>query len=189
MLLIIFKNLWMRYEFYLRENHKVKHFMWIMSTPPLGWGGTPRFTVVSHHSNVCRRLSMSVPDFVYGILLIFSTMAFKFTDMVTMEKILHWLMFRDYGSLFKVTGGHYVSKLTLFTCYFLQFFTNGLQILRYGDHGQDLELINFPWLWLNFQGHRGYYVSKLTLFTHYFLQFFVNAFKFSDMVTIDTTLN
>ena len=31
----------------------------------------------------------------------------------------------------------------LFTRNFLQFFVNGFQILRYGDHGQDLELINF----------------------------------------------
>ena len=32
-----------------------------------------------------------------------------------------------------------------------------------------LELINFSWPWLNFQGHRGAYVSKLTLLTQYFL--------------------
>ena len=32
---------------------------------------------------------------------------------------------------------------SLFTLYFLQFFTNGFHIRRYGDHGQDLELINF----------------------------------------------
>ena len=38
--------------------------------------------------------------------------------------------------------------------YFLQFFTNGFQIPRYGDYGWDLEWINFSWLWLNFQGHR-----------------------------------
>ena len=31
---------------------------------------------------------------------------------------------------------------TLFTQYFLQFFANRFQILRYGDH-RDLELINF----------------------------------------------
>ena len=31
----------------------------------------------------------------------------------------------------------------LFTQYFLQFFANGVQILRYGDHLQDLELITF----------------------------------------------
>ena len=34
-------------------------------------------------------------------------------------------------------------------------FNNGFQILRFSDHGQDLELINFSWPWLNFQGHRG----------------------------------
>ena len=32
---------------------------------------------------------------------------------------------------------------SLFTQYFLQFFANGFHILRYGDHRQDLEVINF----------------------------------------------
>ena len=32
---------------------------------------------------------------------------------------------------------------SLFTQYFRQFFADGFQILRYGEHGQDLELINF----------------------------------------------
>ena len=41
-----------------------------------------------------------------------------------------------------------------FLRYFLQFFANGFQNLRYGNHGQDLELVNFLWPWLNFQGHR-----------------------------------
>ena len=31
---------------------------------------------------------------------------------------------------------------------------------KHGDHGQDLELINLLWPWLNFHGH---YVSKLIL--------------------------
>ena len=44
---------------------------------------------------------------------------------------------------------------TLFTCYFPQFITNDFQILRYGAHGQDLELIKVLLLWLNFQGHTG----------------------------------
>ena len=57
----------------------------------------------------------------------------------------------------------------LFTQYFLQFFTNDFQIFRYGDHEQDIELFNFSWPWLNFQGHRAHYVSKLTLVTQYFL--------------------
>ena len=30
----------------------------------------------------------------------------------------------------------------VYTRYFLQFFTNGFQFLKYGDHGQDLESIN-----------------------------------------------
>ena len=33
--------------------------------------------------------------------------------------------------------------LTLFMLDFLQFFANGFQVLRYGDHGQDFKLINF----------------------------------------------
>ena len=43
---------------------------------------------------------------------------------------------------------------TLFMQYFLQFSANCFQILRYDDHGKDLELINFSWPWCNFQGHR-----------------------------------
>ena len=76
-------------------------------------------------------------------------MGFKFSDMVTMDKTWNWLTFCDHGSIFNVTGGHYVSKLTLFTQYFLKKIANGFQILRYGDHGQDLELINVSWQWLN----------------------------------------
>ena len=72
-----------------------------------------------------------------------SPMAIKFSNAVTMDKTLNWLTFRNYGSIFQVTGGYYVLKLTLFTQYFLQFFASDFQILRYGDHGQDLELINF----------------------------------------------
>ena len=49
----------------------------------------------------------------------------------------------DNGYIFKVTGGHYVSKLTFFMQYFIQVFSNGFQILGYGDHGTDLEMINF----------------------------------------------
>ena len=53
--------------------------MLIMSPPP--WG-TSRFTVVSHHPNVCQRplASVSLPDFVYAIFPSFSPMTFKFTD-------------------------------------------------------------------------------------------------------------
>ena len=42
----------------------------------------------------------------------FSPMAFLFADMVTIDKTLNWFTFRDYGSIFKVTEIHYVSKLT-----------------------------------------------------------------------------
>ena len=44
---------------------------------------------------------------------------------------------------------------TLFTQYFLQYITNGFQILRYCDHRQDLELNNFLSPLLNFQGQKG----------------------------------
>ena len=79
---------------------------------------------------------------LHNISYIFSLMAFKFLDIVTMDKMLYLLTFRDYSSIFKVTGGNYVSKFTLFTQYLLRFFTNGFKILRYGDHGQDLDLNN-----------------------------------------------
>ena len=118
----------------------------------------------------CARLCL------HNIACSFSPMTFKFSDMAIMDKTLNWLTFRDCGSIFKVTGGH-ASKLTLFTQYFLQFFTNGFQILRCDDHEQGLELLNSSWLWRNFQGRRGYYVSKLTLFTQYFLQFFTSGFQ------------
>ena len=65
---------------------------------------------------------------------------------------------------------------TLFTQYFLQVFTNGFQIHRYGDHGQDLEL-TFRDYGSIFKVTWGHYVSKLTLFTQYFLQFFTNGFQ------------
>ena len=61
--------------------------------------------------------------------------------------------------------------------YFLQFFANGFHILRYGDDGQDLEVINFSWLCLNFQGHRDHYGSKFTLFKQYFLEFYADGFQ------------
>ena len=44
---------------------------------------------------------------------------------------------------------------SLFTQYFQQFGADRFQILRYGEHRQDRELLNFSWLWLHFQGHRG----------------------------------
>ena len=57
---------------------------------------------------VCARLC--VRDISYVCLL----MAFKFSDMVTLDKTLNWLTFCEICSIFKVTGGHYVSKFTLF---------------------------------------------------------------------------
>ena len=96
-------------------------------------------------------------NFVYVKLLYsFLPIAFTFSDMVTIDKTLNWLTFYDYGSVFKVTR-HYVSKLTLFTQCCLQFFINSFQHHRYGD----LNLVNFSWLWLNFQGHRGLLCFKI----------------------------
>ena len=68
---------------------------------------------------------LRLPDFFYAIFPSFLLMAFKFSDMVTMVKTLNWLTFCDLGSIFKITEGHYVSKLTLFMRYFLQFCTDG----------------------------------------------------------------
>ena len=51
------------------------------------------------------RPSTSVPDLcIYNIAYSFLPMALKFSDMVIMDKTLDWLTFRDYGSIFKVTG-------------------------------------------------------------------------------------
>ena len=63
--------------------------------PCLGVRGTPRFTLVSCHTNVC------------------------------------W------------HPVHPRLCQSLFMQYFLQFFAHGFQILRYGGHGHNLELINF----------------------------------------------
>ena len=95
-------------------------------------------------------------------------MAFKFLDVVTMDKTLNWLTFRDYVSIFKVTGGHYVSKLTFFArCFLKVFANNGFQILRYGDHELHLELLTFH-DWVNFQGHRLSTVNGITVENRYF---------------------
>ena len=79
----------------------------IMSPPPLGRGGTSKFTVVSHHPNVslCPRLCQTL---LHNISYSFLLMAFKFSDIVTMDKTLNWLTFRNLGAIFKVTEGHYV---------------------------------------------------------------------------------
>ena len=53
--------------------------------PPLGRGGASRFTVVSSHPNVYP--CPSVPD-VYVIFRSFLPMAFKFSDVVTMDKTM-----------------------------------------------------------------------------------------------------
>ena len=77
----------------------------------------------------------------------------------------------------------------LFTWYFLQFFTNRFQILRC-DHGQDLELIDFSWFWLNFQGTGGHYVSKLTFcLRDISCSFLLMPFQLTHMVSIDKTFN
>ena len=83
----------------------------------LGMRGTSKFTVVFSHRNVswhpsvcvrvCARLHLRTISYSFSLL------AFKFSDMVTMDKTLNWLTFCDLDSIFKVTGGDYVSKLTL----------------------------------------------------------------------------
>ena len=62
--------------------------------------------------SVCLHVSASVPDFVYMIFpTVFSLMAFKFSDMVTVDKTLNRLTFCDRGSIFKVTGGQLCLKI------------------------------------------------------------------------------
>ena len=66
------------------------------------------------------RLSASVPDFVYTIFsTVFCQWLSNFRIWWPWTKTLNWLTFCDYGSIFKVAGGHYVSKLNLFMRYFL----------------------------------------------------------------------
>ena len=78
----------------------------VISTPPLGRGGTSRFmSNVSQHPSVCADISYS-----------FLPMAFKCSDMVTMDKTLNILSLCGLGSIFKVTGSHYVSKLLILLC-------------------------------------------------------------------------
>ena len=92
----------------------------IMSPLPLGRGWTSRITVVSRQPNVSRRLR---PHLCQSLL----------------------------------------------TRYFLQFVADSFQILRYSDHGQDLNLLTFRDIVSIFKFTGGHYVSKLTLFTQYFL--------------------
>ena len=66
---------------------------------PVGRGGTSRFTVVSRHPNLSRRLHPSASIRVRPHLC-----------------------------------------QTLFMRYFLQVFDDDFKILRFGDHGKDLEL-------------------------------------------------
>ena len=62
-----------------------------MSALPWEARGTSDFTVVSPHPNArpFASTSVSVPEFVYGIFPSFLPMAFKFSDMVTMNKTLN----------------------------------------------------------------------------------------------------
>ena len=76
------------------------------------------------------RLSVlvSAPDFVYAIFPSFSLIAFNFSD-----NALNWLTFRGLGSNFKVAGGHYVSKLTVFPvmlCWWLSQFRHLVSIAK-----------------------------------------------------------
>ena len=70
----------------------------------------------------------------------FSPMAFEFSDMMTMDKTLNWLPFCDLGSIFKVTRGHLVSKLTCLCDIFCGFghVYNHFQIKTLHKDRQDL---------------------------------------------------
>ena len=104
--------------------------------PPLGEGGTSRFTMVSRHLNVSCSQSASV--FARLVYVIFP----------------------------------------------IGFFT--YQILRYGDDGQELELINFLWPWLNFQGVKGSLCFKInTVYLIFSCSFMLMAFKLRHLVSID----
>ena len=90
----------------------------ICITPTLGVRGRGRHLdlLCFHITQMCVSVRPSVSDFVYVIFpAVFLPMVFKFSDMVIMDKSLNWIFFRDYGSIFKVSWDHYVSKLTLFT--------------------------------------------------------------------------
>ena len=92
-------------------------------------------------------------------------MGFKFSDMVTMNKILNWVTFPDYGSICKVKGGHYVSKLTLFAQYFLEFFLPMAFIFSYMvTMDKTLNCVIFRDYGSIFKVTEGHYISKLTLF-------------------------
>ena len=56
--------------------------------------------------------------------------------MVTMDNTLNGFPFHDHGSIFKVPEG-YVSKLTLFMRYFLEFCVEDFQIKTLGKHSDD----------------------------------------------------
>ena len=84
-------------------------------------------------------------------------MAFKCSDMLTIDKTFNWLTFCDLVSVFNVTGGHYVSKLTFYYSFVLIALKLSL-----------LVSIDKPFGWLTFCDHAsfvkvtgGHYVSKL----------------------------
>ena len=91
----------------------------IMSPLPLGRRGHLDLLWFPHHPNACPSTSVCARLNLRNISYSFSPMDFIFSDMVTMDKTLNWFTFCDNGSIFKVTGGHYVSKVTLFMWYFL----------------------------------------------------------------------
>ena len=121
--------------------------MWyfIMSVLPWGARETSRFTVGSHDLNVsasinvCLHLSVCARPCLHDILQQFFPDGFQILRYGALDKTLNCVTFCDLVSIIKVTGSHYVSKLTLFTQCCLYFCHDGFQIKTLGKHSQDIE--------------------------------------------------
>ena len=104
------------------DNELLKYTLCVIMSPLPPCPKTSRFIwfpVTQIYVSVSQRLCQSL---FMRYFRQFLPMAFKSSDMVNKDETVNWLPFRDLGSIFKVTGDHYVSKLTLFTWYFWQFF-------------------------------------------------------------------
>ena len=67
-------------------------------------------------------------------------------------------------------------QLTSYTQYFLQFFANGFQILKYGSDLEFRTLCGYGSIFNVTEGH----VLKFTLFTQYFLVFHFKILRYGD---------